>query len=97
MNWSITGITTRNTPNAGTIVVVSFLVSDGISSIANDVRVDEIDPNNFIPLSEITEQQVIEWVKAALGNARVGELESLVEQKTNAPAQDVATILPWNN
>ena len=97
MNWSITGITTRNTPNAETIVVVSFLVSDGTSSIANDVRVDEIDPNNFTPLSEVTQQQVVDWVRAALGSARVSELESLVEQKTNAPAQDVATTLPWNN
>jgi hypothetical protein len=56
------------------------------------------DPTNFTPYDQLTKEQVIGWVKDALGEEQVASiataLETQIEQKlhpTNAQG------IPWNN
>jgi hypothetical protein len=58
---------------------------------------DPTDPS-FIPFDDLTEDVVIGWVKAQLGEEQVAELEASVESQLAAlisPA--TVTGLPWGN
>jgi hypothetical protein len=95
MNWYITEIKTLNSPESGTIVIASFSVTDGISTISSDTKLNPADPSNFIPLENVTEEQVVSWVKDSLGD-NVSVYEALVVEKTNTPIPQ-PTPLPWKN
>jgi hypothetical protein len=54
------------------------------------------DPANpFIPYDQLTETQVIDWVKTSMGNAKIQELEAKIEQRTKAKPV-LSPQLPWN-
>jgi hypothetical protein len=58
----------------------------------------EVADPTFIPFKELTEEIVIGWVKAQLGEGQVAELEASVESQLAAlinPA--TVTGLPWGN
>jgi hypothetical protein len=58
----------------------------------------EVTDPTFIPFEELTEEIVIGWVKAQLGEEQVAELEASVESQLGAlisPA--TVTGLPWGN
>lgn len=55
-------------------------------------------PNSesFIPYPEVTEQQIIDWVKNELGSERVTEIESIVMAQIEArKTPKTLTGLPW--
>lgn len=101
MNWKITQIKTLDNPLEGVIVNASFSVSDGTSTIESDTNLLPADTKSFVSLDNVTEEQVIQWVKDAL-NANniegaisgVERFENLVTIKTNTPQPQV-TPLPW--
>jgi hypothetical protein len=96
MNWTITGLKTLDAPEEGTIVVASFNVTDGTSTVASDTKLLAADAESFVPLAEITEEQVVSFVKAALED-QVAVYEAMVAEKTAAVAPQVVDPLPWNN
>jgi hypothetical protein len=96
MTWSITGIKTLDVPEEGTIVVATFSVSDGTSTVASDTKLLPADAENFVPLAEITEEQVIGFVQEALGEQQVAVYEAMVAEKTAAVEPQVVDPLPWN-
>jgi DNA polymerase III delta subunit len=53
----------------------------------------------FIPYSELTEEQIVEWVKESLGSKGVESIEkslaSQVDKKINPPVVPVNKPLPW--
>ena len=53
----------------------------------------------FIPYSELTEEQIVEWVKESLGSKGVESIEkslaSQVDNKSNPPVVPVNKDLPW--
>ena len=52
------------------------------------------DSNNFTPLSSLTEEQVIEWVKVAHPTSHMKErIQKQIDQQ-NSPTR-VETVLPW--
>ena len=55
-------------------------------------------PENLIPFSELTEQQIIEWTQEALGgDEKVIEIEdALQNQLDEQRAPSKAAGLPWN-
>ena len=103
MNWKITQIKTLDNPETGTIVNASFSVSDGISTIGSDTNLLPANAETFVFLENITEEQLIQWVKEALdfdvideNFSNVKNYERLVENKTNeAQTQPQITPLPW--
>jgi len=97
MTWSITGIKTLDVPEEGTIVVAAFSVTDGTSTISSDTKLLPADAENFVPLAEITEEQVVGFVQEALGEQQVAVYEAMVAEKTAAVEPQVVDPLPWNN
>jgi hypothetical protein len=93
MNWSITQIKTIDQPVDGVIVVASFTVTDGTSTIESDTRLSPADADSFVVLPAVTEAMVVEWVKDALGD-QVAVYEAMVAEKTSA-IEPVVTSLPW--
>lgn len=93
MNWSITQIKTVDEPVDGVIVIASFSVTDGTSTIESDTRLSPVDADSFVLLPAVTEAMVVEWVKDALGD-QVVVYEAMVAEKTNA-IEPVVTPLPW--
>ena len=68
------------------------------ASAYGSVGFSDPDPTNFTPYDQLTKEQVIGWVKDALGEKQVASiataLETQIEQKlhpTNAQG------IPWNN
>jgi len=97
MTWSITGIKTLDEPPEGTIVIASFSVTDGASTVASDQKLLPADAENFVPLANITEEQVIGFVQEALGEQQVAVFEAMVAEKTAAVEPQPVDPLPWNN
>jgi hypothetical protein len=69
--------------SASTYSTVSFTKEDGI---------------NYVPYADLTEADVVEWVKASLGEEGVAAVDAalaanIAEQK----APKVATGTPWSN
>jgi hypothetical protein len=54
------------------------------------------DPNNYTPFDQLTEDQVIGWVKATLGDEQVAAIETAlaeqIQQKLNPTS---AAGVPW--
>lgn len=54
-------------------------------------------PDNLIPYSELTEELVVGWVKAALGDEKVGEIENALQsQLTEQRHPSKAAGVPWS-
>ena len=97
MTWAITAIKTLDVPEEGTIVVAAFSVTDGTSTVSSDTKLLAADAESFVPLAEITEEQVIGFVQEALGEQQVAVYEAMVAEQTAAVAPQVVDPLPWNN
>lgn len=84
----------------GTVYTAHYTVTleqDGETASAyGSVGFSDTDPDQFTPYSELTEEEVIEWVKTALGAEQVEVIESSlakqIEQKLNP---ETATGVPW--
>jgi hypothetical protein len=55
-------------------------------------------PDNLIPYADLTKDQVIEWVKDALGSDKVLEIgQALLNQINEQRNPTKAAGVPWNN
>ena len=55
-------------------------------------------PENLIPYADLTEEQVIEWIKEALGSEKVlGIGQALLNQLEEQRQPTKASGLPWAN
>jgi hypothetical protein len=97
MNWSITGIKTLDVPQEGTVVIASFEVTDGTSAITSDTKLLEADVESFVPLDELTEEDVVAFVKNSLGDKQVAVYEAMVAEQTTATEPQPVDPLPWEN
>lgn len=86
-----------------TVVSVRFVVAatDGVNtaSLHNSVQIPLNSNGTFTPFSELTEAQVVSWVKAELGPQNVGMFQSALdkqlEMKLNPPVRPVVKAAPW--
>lgn len=89
MNWNVNEI-----KKADALTVVSFTVSDGTSSVSSDTQLLPEDAQAFDAAQNITEQTVVGYVKASLGEHLVAVYEAKVAELTNAVEPQVVP-LPW--
>lgn len=60
------------------------------------IGLDPADPDAMTPYADVTKEQVIEWVKAKLGEEAVENVESaLAKQIDEQHAPTIASGLPW--
>lgn len=77
--------------------------TDGKSTInTTQLAAFDYDPeNDYEPYANLTEEQVLGWVKASIGLANVARLESSLTEAvydlSNPPVEPAANPLPWAN
>lgn len=55
-------------------------------------------PDNLIPYSELTLDEVVQWVKEALGPEKVADIEAALQKQLDEQrSPSVAAGLPWSN
>jgi hypothetical protein len=55
-------------------------------------------PDNLIPYSELTLDEVVGWVKEALGEEKVADIEAALQKQLDEQrTPSVAAGLPWSN
>jgi hypothetical protein len=77
-----------------------YLSQDG-KAVSNygSVGVQYTQGSPFTPFNELTEEQVVGWVKAALGDERVAEIEAYLQSQLNELLNPTSVVLPppWSN
>jgi hypothetical protein len=70
---------------------------DGQSAYAyGSVGFSDPDPEDYIPYSELTKEQVLGWIKGILGEEQVTAIEaSLVDKVQNILNPTTANGVPW--
>jgi hypothetical protein len=56
MNWNITQIKVSNIPQGEAIVIASFSISDGTTTMGSEAHLKDVDASNFVPLNQVTEE-----------------------------------------
>lgn len=104
LNWSIANLERKlpdgDTPPDGQVYIAHWTVSledQGETAGAyGSVGFSDPDPSDYTPFDELEEEQVIEWVKEALGEEQVASIASgltaQIQEKLN-PTR--AAGLPW--
>lgn len=101
--WKITGI--KVLPQVeGQVDVVSKVAwvaklseADKTASECGDARLEYTAGSTFVPFEQLTEEQLVDWVKAALGEEEVAKVEANLSgclKYLIAPAV-VNKSLPW--
>ena len=66
--------------------------------VRGSVNLDEADPANYTPYSEITFEQALGWAQAALGEDFVAQTEEEIKIKMNEKLNpQLAYGTPWHN
>lgn len=90
--------------NQDTVLRVDFKIeaTDGVNvaELFNSIELEPSLESGFIPFSQLTEDVVIEWTKAAIPAERLARFEEILnrmlQEKRNPPARVVAKKTPWN-
>ena len=105
--WSIpaNGVATISYPDrTDTVVQVRYTLTatDGINteSINGLVKLEPSYGDAFTPYEDLTQEQVIEWVKSAIREVDLEHyklrLTMFLEQKANPPVRPIIKPAPWN-
>ena len=90
--------------NPDTVINVDFKITatDGTHTVdmPNSVELKPVAGAPFTPFGQLTEQQVIEWVKAAIPADRIARFEQMLTQRlamrVNPPVMAMPKMAPWN-
>lgn len=105
--WSIPAnglLTKTQNGNPDTVVSVQYKITatDGVNSV-DMIQAAQLQPNangTFIPFADLTEAQVLEWVKASLPPNQEAHFQTMLthrlERKANPPVMPVAKAAPWS-
>jgi len=70
------------------------------ASAVSSIVIEPKEEEGFVAYSELTEEQVVGWVKESLGTEGVESIEkslaSQVDNKSNPPVVPVVKPLPWS-
>jgi hypothetical protein len=110
--WNIVGLYSVNTYTGYPLVVTDVMwnysgerwLPDYSTSYQASVAGDQVvhfDPNNFTDFYSLTEEQVIDWVKADLGTAAIDQytqqIDATIASQANAATQSGQyQPLPWS-
>lgn len=102
--WAIANLERKlpdgNTPPDGQVYTAHWTVNltdQGESAGAyGSVGFGEPDPNNYTPFDELTKDQVIGWVKDALGAEQVASIESSLQAQIQEKLNPTHSAgVPW--
>ena len=101
--WTVDAMYTLQTPDPNYVVNVIWTLTgvDGefTASIGGNTVFDSQQESTFIPYNELTQDIVIGWVQANLGEQGIANYEANVNgqiaSKQNPPVSPENTPLPW--
>jgi hypothetical protein len=100
--WKVRQIEAINEDALENVVVTVCFAIDGNENglkgyVEGDVKLLPPDADHFTKLADATEEQVIGWTKAALGDNGVAQVESRLQAQIDAQkaAQPKVVPLPW--
>jgi hypothetical protein len=99
--WKVTGLMVQNEGDLEKVAVMSYFSIDGTDEkhtgqVSYAVKLLSPDAENFTPYANITEEQVLQWIKDALGEDRVSAMEQEVaEYIATTPSVPQYAPLPW--
>jgi hypothetical protein len=90
--------------NPDTVVSVLFQITAADGNYTADIKraasFQSVDGAPFTPFSQLSEQQVIEWVKASIPANIIAQIEKMliksIEQKKNPPVRPAVKPAPWS-
>lgn len=98
--WSINSMYTVQQPDPDYVVRAFWTLTgtDGnknasVSAAANFSQADE--QQNFIPYDQLTQEVVIGWVQAQLGEVGIASYQSQIDAQLNPRPEPEFTPLPW--
>jgi hypothetical protein len=103
--WKIKNLWTKTVGEQQDYVVIAAYDVTGVdgeftSSLSNTAQFSTSSVGSFVPYSELTEEIVLGWIKAELGENGVHSIESCIagqiESEKNPPVVPVVTPLPWS-
>jgi hypothetical protein len=110
--WEITGLRKSNSENLSDVIigtnwkVVGTDATDGVSGTFNGAtpfKISEVDPNNFTPFHELTQEQVLGWIQNSVSSSALGywgHITERISKEINSSRYSVATVatndLPWS-
>lgn len=103
--WKIDSMYTVNSPDPDYVVNVLWTLTgdqDGtVASISGSSQFQPTTGGTFTPYEDLTEQQVLGWVKDSLGPQGIANYEANVQGQINSilnpPVSPQNTPLPWAN
>ena len=105
--WSLANnslMTETHNGNPDTVVAVhlTLTATDGTNTV-DSMHVAQLTPSTdgtFIPFSQLTEEQVLGWAKAAIDPENVARFEDrltrMLDRMANPPVRPVPKAAPWN-
>ena len=103
--WEVTGLKTTNVGNTSNVVVQTYWKktgtdeneNEGVFSGATPFSVDSMpDGQTFVPFSELTEEMVLNWIKAVVVGSYAdhvdGEIAKQIADKVNPVTE---ATMPW--
>lgn len=103
-SWEVTGMRTKTVGNTPNVVVQVFWKKTGTDETGNSssfigstpFNTESIDPENFIPFDNLTEENVLNWVKQTITASFEEHINTIIEkqiQENSNPPVDA--VLPW--
>lgn len=101
--WKVDQIHTLQQPNENLVVQVKWTLTgtkNGIvRAISDQAKIIADESTTFVPYANLTEEIIVGWVKATLGDQRIEDYKAALEKKISS-ALDLAqvpksTSLPW--
>ena len=103
--WTIKNLWTKTVDGQQDYVVIAAYDVTGVdgtfsSSLSNTAQFSTESVSSFIPYAELTEEIVLGWIKADLGENGVHSIEACIagqiESQKKPPVVPVVTPLPWS-
>lgn len=100
--WAVSSVKTKTVNGVENAIVQTYWTKTGTDengntgtfSGATPFRADQVDPNNFTPFSELTESQILTWIKAVVVNDYEKHVNDQILRQIEA-SDPVDTPLPW--
>lgn len=107
--WEVTGIKTRNANNFTNAVVQTYWKKIGTDEDGNTAYfagatpfdADQIDPDNFTALDQLTEEMVLGWIQALVIDGYEEHVNSVIQKQLDDITSPVTELnnedLPWQS
>jgi hypothetical protein len=105
--WKIMSMKVKNSSELNDVVVQTYWIKTGVDEHGNEgaftgatpFDLNTVDPTKFVPLTDLTEEMVLGWIKSIVINEyerHVNErIQQQIDEKINVITELKDSSLPW--